>query len=89
MGAINRLFWAVGVIALLAIFLAFNIFIGLYVISLLVVPITWLWSVLTGKSYHYVIDQSAILYRINRFGQWAWFLTICLVISYVIFWSNF
>jgi hypothetical protein len=38
---------------------------------MLIVPITWAYSQLTGQTYHFVIDQSDMLYKLNIFGQWA------------------
>jgi len=81
--------WAIGTLAVLALFLALNVFIGLYLISLAVVPATWAYAALTGRSYHFVIDQSEMLYRVNRFGQWAWVVTGCLSVAYAAVWSNF
>ena len=49
----------------------FPIFLSLAFLSMLIVPITWAYSQLTGQSYHFVIDQSDMLYKLNIFGQWA------------------
>jgi hypothetical protein len=88
MGIINRIFWSLWIIAILCLFLALNVFIGLYVISLIVVPLTWAYAAATGRSYHFVIDQSQFLYIVNRIGQWSWFLTACLAVTYILIWAN-
>ena len=88
MGIINRIMWSVGLLAIVVLFVALHIFIGLYVISLAVVPLTWAYAAATGRSYHFVIDQSQFLYIVNRFGQWAWFLTACVAVAYILFWAN-
>jgi len=49
----------------------FPIFLSIAFLSMLIVPITWAYSQLTGQTYHFVIDQSDMLYKLNIFGQWA------------------
>ena len=86
---LNRLLSALGFLALVALFFAFNVFIGLYLISLLLVPVTWLYAAATGRSYSFVVDQSAMLYQLNKFGQWAWLATACAAVAYLTIWKNF
>ena len=52
---------------------AVNLFIAVAIASVLIVPFTFLYSKLIGKSYNYVIDQSNMLYKLNKFGQWMLF----------------
>jgi len=49
----------------------FPIFFSLALVSMLIVPATWVYAQLTGQSYNFVIDQSNMLYKLNIFGQWA------------------
>jgi hypothetical protein len=49
----------------------FPIFFSLALVSMLIVPTTWVYAQLTGQSYNFVIDQSDMLYKLNIFGQWA------------------
>lgn len=49
----------------------FPIFFSLAFLSMLIVPATWIYAQLSGQSYHFVIDQSNILYKLNIFGQWS------------------
>lgn len=88
MGLINRFIYTISALAFVALVVALNVFMGLYFISLAVVPATWVYALATGQSYHFVIDQSAMLYRVNKFGQWAWLITACLAVSYLVFWKN-
>jgi len=59
---------------------AFKILIGLAVLSMLIVPITWIYSKIVGQSYNFTIDQSNILYKLNIFGQWSLILGLSLII---------
>lgn len=88
MNMLNRLVSLVGLVGIVALFLALNIFIGLYLISLAVVPLTWAYAAAVGRSYEFVIHQSEMLYQINRFGRLAWLVTACLAVAYVAVWAN-
>lgn len=50
---------------------AFNILVSLSILSMLIVPATWVYSKMIGRSYNSVIDSSNMLYKLNKFGQWA------------------
>lgn len=51
--------------------LAFNILISIAILSMLIVPITWVYSKMVDRSYNSVIDSSDMLYKLNKFGQWS------------------
>lgn len=87
MYTINRLLSIAGFFALLLLLIAANVLIGMFFLSLAIVPITWLWAKITDQSYSVLIDSSNMLYKLNRFGQWAWLITICLLITYILFWE--
>jgi len=87
METINRLFSVVGFFLTLLILIAFNVLIGLFFLSLAIVPATWLWAKLTNQSYFALIYTSNMLYKINIFGQWAWLITVCISITYFVFWQ--
>jgi len=61
-------------IALFAI-IGIQIFIGVAILSALVVPFTYLYARLVGQSYNSLIDSSGMLYKLNKLGQWT---IICL-----------
>lgn len=88
MGTINRLLSFIGILAIFFLFFAINLLFGIWIISLMIVPITWLWSKLIGKNYYVVIDSSNMLYKLNVFGQWAWLISIGLMVTYYVFWSK-
>ncbi len=71
-------------IILIGLVFALNAFIALSIISMVIVPLTYLYSLIIGKSYNFVIDQSNILFKINKIGQWS--LLICgsfLIVRYI------
>lgn len=47
------------------------VFVSLVLLSMLIVPLTFLYSLIVGQSYNFTIDQSNILYKLNKFGQWS------------------
>ena len=49
----------------------FPIFFSLALVSMLIVPATWVYAQISGQSYNFVIDQSDMLYKLNIFGQWS------------------
>lgn len=63
-------------------FLAINILVGVAILSMLIVPLTYLYSLISKQSYSFVIDQSNMLYKLNKFGQWSlvFGLAICSVV---------
>lgn len=68
---------------LLILAMLFPIFIGLVVISVLIVPITLIYSKVIGQSYSFVIDQSNLLYKMNKFGQNSLVVISC-ILAFVI-----
>lgn len=53
----------------------FQLFLLLAFLSMFIVPVTWVYAQLNGRSYHFTIDQSNMLYKLNILGQWS--LVIC------------
>jgi hypothetical protein len=49
----------------------FHLFLGLVFLSMMIVPLTWVYAQLMGQSYSFTIDQSNILYKLNILGQWS------------------
>ena len=43
----------------------------LYVLGLLIVPVTFGWAKLTGESYDRICDNSQIVYTLNQVGKWV------------------
>jgi hypothetical protein len=68
----------------LLLFAAVNLFIAIALVSILIVPLTWLYAKLSGQSYNFTIDQSNILYKLNNFGQWSLLIGGSLLLLYFI-----
>lgn len=49
----------------------FQLFLVLAFLSMFIVPATWVYAQLNGQSYHFTIDQSNMLYKLNILGQWS------------------
>ena len=76
-----------GLLAILFIILlmvfATTVGIAIAVVGASIVPLTFIWGLLTGQSYARVCDNSEILYRLNQVGKWTLVVVIGLAI---IFW---
>lgn len=81
----ERIFKLIGVMLVILVFFAIKIFIGLAIISISVVPATYLYCVISGKSYSSTIDSSNILYKLNIMGQWSIISAFAILIFYLIF----
>lgn len=68
---LERLLRLLGVIMIIVIIFAIQAFIAFTVLSMLIVPTTWIYSKFVDRSYNSVIDSSNMLYKLNIFGQWA------------------
>lgn len=66
-------------VILLIIFFS-GLFITIALIGASVVPLTWIWGLLTGQSYDRVCDNSEIIYRLNQIGKWTLLVLIALLI---------
>jgi hypothetical protein len=75
------------VLVIIAIILLFSgLFITIALTGASIVPLTWIWGLLTGQSYERVCDNSEILYQLNRIGKWTILLLIALfIIKFVVF----
>lgn len=86
MQTLERLTRLLGIIIFILIIFAIKIFIGLIIMSIIIVPITYLYCRLTGRSYHSVMDSSELLYRANKWGQGAIIVLIAIGIFYGVIW---
>ena len=77
---IDRLLRMIGTLGILALILALPILVGLVILSLIVTPLTLVYSFATERSYNSVIDSSYTLYRLNKIGQYGYFCIICLFV---------
>lgn len=61
-----------------------SVFIVLAVLSMAIVPLTWLWGLVTGQSYDRVCDNSELVYQLNQFGKISLSVGIGLLAIYFI-----
>jgi hypothetical protein len=81
---------ALSLLVLVIIFLVLissGLFLAVAIASAAVVPITWLWGLMTGQSYDRVCDNSEIVYRLNQLGKWTIFIGIAFTFIGLIFYS--
>jgi hypothetical protein len=62
-----------------------GVFISIAIAAAAIVPLTWLWGLITGQSYDRVCDNSEIIYRLNQIGKWTIFIGIAILFVYMIF----
>ena len=72
----NLLFW----LLILTLFIFIKVFIAVCFLSVLIVPLTWIYSKIAGQSYYFTIDQSQILYKLNKIGQWSIVIAIAILL---------
>ncbi len=71
------------VLTILVLFSGF--FIALAILSASIVPLTWIWGLLTGQSYDRVCDNSEIVYKLNQLGKWTIVIGLSLFLVYFIY----
>jgi hypothetical protein len=76
---------SLGLFFLVILFIAFKILVALTIVSMAIVPLTWIYAKLAGQSYNFTIDQSNMLYKLNKFGQWALLIGGSLLFVHFIF----
>ena len=47
------------------------ILIAVSLVAALIVPLTYVWGLITDQSYDRVCDNSEIIYRLNQIGKWS------------------
>lgn len=67
--------------------LALSALIAIACVSVLIVPITWIFGIVTGQSYDRVCDNSEIIYNLNKIGKWT--LVIGIGIGILVFFLHF
>lgn len=85
METLNRYLRLLGILVAVLAFLAINIAIGIAVLSAMVVPLTYLYCLLSGKSYNSFIDTSQIIYTLNKIGQWTIISALALLIVIILY----
>lgn len=72
-------------VIILLVLISSGLFLAVAIASAAVVPITWLWGLMTGQSYDRVCDNSEIVYRLNQLGKWTIFIGIAFTFIGLIF----
>ena len=62
-----------------------GLFLSLAIASAAIVPLTWIWGLLTGQSYDRVCDNSEIVYKLNQLGKWTITIGFAILIVYFIY----
>lgn len=62
-----------------------GVFISVAIAAAAIVPLTWIWGLLTGQSYDRVCDNSEIVYKLNQLGKWTIAIGIAILFVYMIF----
>lgn len=70
---------------LLIIILFSGLFIALAIAAAAIVPLTWIWGLLTGQSYDRVCDNSEIVYKLNQLGKWTIAIGLAILLIYLIY----
>ena len=66
-----------------------GLFLSVAIFSAAVVPLTWMWGLITGQSYDRVCDNSEIIYRLNKIGQWTIVIGIAICLMGLVFFCVF
>lgn len=74
-------------IVILFILISSGLFVAVAIASAAVVPITWIWGLMTGQSYDRVCDNSEVVYRLNQLGKWTIFLFIAMCSIGLVFYA--
>lgn len=78
---------AVLVLLIVVFILIFStVFVSVALIAAAIVPLTWVYGLITGQTYDRVCDNSQILYRLNQIGKWTIVIgTALLILKYLLF----
>jgi hypothetical protein len=75
------------ILLLILVILAFGgiILIAIALMSALIVPLTFLWGLITGQSYDRVCDNSEFIYRLNQYGKWSLLIVFGIALMFLLF----
>ena len=54
------------------------------IVGALIVPLTYIWGLITGQSYERVCDNSEIVYKLNQVGKWTLIISIGMLIIWLV-----
>jgi len=74
------------VLLLISLVLIFGgVFIIVAIMSASIVPLTWVYGLISGQSYNRVCDNSEIVYRLNQLGKWTIVVGISILFGYFLY----
>lgn len=77
-------------LVLLVLFLiSSGLFLSVAIFSAAVVPLTWMWGLITGQSYDRVCDNSEVIYKLNQIGKWTIVIGIAICLIGLVFFGMF
>ena len=77
-------------LVLLVLFLiSSGLFLSVAIFSAAVVPLTWMWGLITGQSYDRVCDNSEVIYKLNQIGKWTIVIGIAICLMGLVFFCVF
>jgi hypothetical protein len=71
------------ILILLILFSSF--FLAIAIVAAMIVPLTWIWGLITDQSYDRVCDNSEFIYRLNQIGKW----TLVIGLGFLLIWLIF
>lgn len=85
MESIKNIIGIIFLLLVVALLLGGSIFLSLAASAALIVPLTYIWGLITGQSYDRVCDNSEIVYRVNQWGKWVWVFIVGFFLIWLIF----
>lgn len=61
------------------------ILVALCVVGALIVPLTYVWGLMTNQSYDRVCDNSEIVYKLNQVGKWTLLISLGMFVIWLVF----
>jgi len=71
------------ILILLILFSSF--FVAIAIVAAMIVPLTWIWGLITDQSYDRVCDNSEFIYRLNQIGKWTLLIGLGFLLIWLIF----
>lgn len=61
-----------------------SILVALCVLGALIVPLTYVWGLMTNQSYDRVCDNSEIVYKLNQLGKWTLLISLGMFVIWLV-----
>lgn len=60
------------------------VLLALAIVGSLIVPLTYVWGLITGQSYDRVCDNSEIVYKLNQVCKWTLVISLGMLIIWLV-----